>query len=370
MIFKCEKQDLCEAVSVVSRAVSSKSALPILEGMLIKTAGQSIELFGYDLDTGIKTELNASVEKQGSIVLPAKMLLDIAKNLPDGTVTISSDERYLTQINCCSASFTILGMKPEEFPEFPLINDAAELSVPQNLMRSMIEQTIFAVSQSDAKPVHMGSLFELEKDKLTIVSVDGYRLALRREKIKNDSVMRFVVHGRALNELSKILKSDSDDEISITVSKRHIMFKVDEYCIFTRLLEGDFLDYNTAIPKDASLRVKVSARPFINSVERVSLLISDKIKSPLRVKIEGNEISLNCSTTLGKASDVVTAQCDGKGLEIGFNSRYLLDALRAAESDEVVFEISGQLSPMKVLPASGDSFVFLVLPVRLKSEGI
>ena len=368
MKIKCEKSALSEAAAVVSRAVSSRSPIPTLEGILIRTADNVIELFGYDLDIGISTKIEGQIDLPGEIVLPAKVLLDIVRKLPGEFVTITTGEKCLTEIKSGVSEFTILGMPADEFPEFPSIGEVTDFSIPENVLKTMIEQTIFAISQSDAKPVHTGSLFDVKGDLLTVVSIDGYRLALRNEKIIFDKDMRFVVPGRALNEVSRVLDESTDALAGMQISKKHIIFHVGNFQIFSRLLEGDFLDYLAAIPKSSSIQVKLNTREMIEAVERVSLLISDKIKSPLRLKFSDNEIVLTCSTALGRATDTVFAKIDGGALEMGFNNRYLLDALRAAQCDEVVLEISGPLSPMKVVPVNSDSFLFLVLPVRLKSD--
>lgn len=368
MRIKCEKTILCDAASVVSRAVSSRSPLPTLEGILIRTADNAIELFGYDLDIGISTKMDAQVEAEGEIVLPAKVLLDIVKKLPGEFVTLTVGEKCLTEIKSGFSEFTILGMPADEFPEFPSIGEVTDFSVTEDILKSMIDQTIFAISQSDAKPIHTGSLFEIKGGSFSVVSIDGYRLALRNETVAFNSDISFVIPGRALNEVSRILNEGSDELVGMQISKKHIIFHIGSFQVFSRLLEGDFLDYNAAIPKTGSTKVKINTREFIEAVERVSLLISDRIKSPLRVKFIEDELVLNCSTALGRAVDTIPASIEGGTLEMGFNNRYLLDALRAAQCDEVCLEISGPLSPMKVVPVNSNAFVFLVLPVRLKSD--
>ena len=368
MKIRCEKKIFCDAVSIVSRAVSSRSSLPALEGILIRTRNNQIELVGYDLDTGITTAISAQIDENGEILLPAKVLLDISKRMPGEFISISVGEKSLTEIKSGEAEYTILGMSAEEFPEFPNIGDSTSFQISQNILRSMIDQTLFAVSQSDAKPVHTGSLFELSEDNtISVVSVDGYRLALRKESVQIESPLRFIVPGRALSEVIRILQ-DNDNLTQVSVSRKHIIFKIGEYQLFSRLLEGDFLDYKAAIPKGSTLKVKVNTDDFIESIERVGLLISDRVKSPLKVKVDDSGIIMTCSTSLGRAYDRMTAKIDGESVEIGFNNRYLIDALRNADCDEVQLEISGPLSPMKVVPANGDHFLFLVLPVRLKAD--
>lgn len=292
---------------------------------------------------------------------------EIVRKTASDEIQISCDQRFLVEIKGGVSEFTILGMSGMEFPELPTVGDGEAVSLPQNKLRSMVDQTLFAVAQNDAKPVHTGCLFLLEEDQATVVAVDGFRLALRREPAKAPQTMRFVVPGKSLNELLKLL-GDDDSGVELQVSKKHILFTIGETSIVSRLLEGEFLDYNAAIPKDCSTTVKVSTRGLVSSIERTSLLISDRLKSPLRVVFDQGLVRMSCSTTIGKAYDECECQSQGPQVEMGFNNRYLMDALKNSEADMVKLEISGPLSPMKVVPLEGDSFLFLVLPMKLKTE--
>jgi DNA polymerase-3 subunit beta len=364
----CEKKSFCQAVSVTSRAVSARTSLPVLEGLLLSASDGGLDISGYDLEIGIRTSVEAKVEQKGSIVVPARVLMEIARRVPGETIEMSVDDRCLVELVSDDAEYQILGIAAEEFPEFPQISSSSSLSIPQNVLKSMIDQTIYAVAQIESKPVHTGCLFETGSgEQITVVGVDGYRLALRRENVRAEKDVRFVVPGKALAEISKIL-ADNDDETRLFVGKKHILFEVDGYRVFSRLLEGDFINYQASIPIKNTTKARVQTRLFIDSVERASLLISDRIKSPLRVRFENNTISSSCSTALGRAFDRIAAQVEGEALEIGFNNRYLLDALKNCDCDEVGIELSGALSPMKITAADSDSFLFLVLPVRLKSE--
>jgi DNA polymerase-3 subunit beta len=224
------------------------------------------------------------------------------------------------------------------------------------------------VAENDAKPIHTGTLFELTDDCIRLVSVDGYRLAVREEKIASPKETSFVVPGKTLSELLKLLKDDGEETIIMHIASRHIVFEMGSYTIVSRLLEGEFLDYHSALPKQKTTEMIVNVRDFVNSVERVSLLITDRLKSPIRCEFENNEIKLFCSTPIGRANDRFPAKIEGQNMEMGFNNRYLLDALRNSECDEVKICLSGAISPMLIMPRDGDDFLFLVLPVRLKSD--
>lgn len=363
----CNKDKLCDAVTNVSRAVSSKSTILALEGILLQAKGDSLSLTGYDLELGITTTIDAKVEGEGEIILSARLLSDMIRRMPYEVIEISSDEKLLTQIVSGAAEYTILGLDPQEFPELPTVSGEPLLEMEAGALKSMIDQTLFAVAVSDAKPVHKGSLFDIKESVLTVVSVDGYRLALRREPVKVGENVSFVVPGKTLSEVSKLL-GDPEKQISLTISKKHIIFHIEGYFVISRLLEGEFLDYKAAIPTDQTTEILISTRAFIDSIERISLLISDKLRSPLKVSFLDEVIKSSCSTTIGKAHDEIACKKTGDDVDMGFNSKYLLDALRACSSDEVLLQVNGPLSPMKVVPKESDGFLFLVLPVRLKSE--
>ena len=373
MKIQCQKSQLVEAVSNVQRAVSSKSTLAALEGILLKTTTNGdLKLCGYDLELGITTVIEAQVDEPGEVVLSARLFGDIVRRLPDETVTILVDEKMITQITCGPSEFSIVGIPSSEYPELPSVEGASSIDLTSPILKSMIRQTLFAVADTDAKPVHTGTLFNIENGIIRLVSVDGYRLAMRTEminlKFEDEDEIRFVVPGKTLSEVIKLLP-DQDENVEILVGRRHIIFKIEKYSVISRLLEGEFLDYKAAIPAQFTTEVTVNTRNLINSVERVSLLITDRLKSPVRcIFSEDGEIKISCVTSIGKANDELSAQITGPEVEIGFNNRYLLDALRNADTDEVKVQLTGPVSPMKIVPTQGDSFLFLVLPVRLKQE--
>ena len=355
MKFTVEKRLLNEAVTNLQRAVSSKTSIPALEGILIRSEENRLILTAYDLEIGMQTELPAIISAPGAIILTAKLFAEIVRRSPDEDITIDVDDRNTATITSGVSCFTIIGMDSAEFPELPKITDADTIKMPQELLKSMIRQTLFAVADSTAKPIHQGSLFKIENGNLDVVSVDGYRLALRREAINYANNTEFVVPGKTLSEVLKLLK-DSEGEVEICPSRRHILFRIDNYTVISALLEGEFLDYKSALPKDKKTEVTVSTRTMIESVERVSLLITDRLKSPVRCVIGEDTVKLFCTTTMGRATDQISAEISGDQLEIGFNNKYLLDALRAAETDEVRLQLGGPISPMLVLPKEGDAF--------------
>ena len=367
MKFTVNKSDITEAVSNIQRAVSTKTSIPALEGILLSATETGLELCAYDLELGITTVIPAFVMEPGKAVLSAKLFSDIVRRTPAETVTVSVDEKNMATLESGYSRFSIIGIPAEEFPELPKLSDSTQISLPGALLKSMIRQTLFAIAESDAKPIHQGSLFSLENGILDVVSVDGYRLAVRREPVDFSEDLSFVVPGKTLSELLKLIK-DSEEPVEISAGRRHILFKIDNYTVISSLLEGEFLNYKAAIPPESQTEVVLKTREAIDSVERVSLLITDRLKSPIRCLFDNNEVKLNCTTSMGRASDQLDVEMTGQSMEIGFNNRYLLEALRNTECDEVKVQLGGPLSPMKVVPKEGDSFLFLVLPVRLKSE--
>lgn len=367
MKFSCEKALLQAAISTTSRAVSPKSSIPALEGILLQ-ADSTLRLTGYNLETGIRTTVPADIQSGGTLVLGARLFGEIIRKLPDDMVTISA-EHYMVNIKCGMSEFNILGTDPEEFPELPTVEYQNSFLIQQQSLRSMISQTLFAVSDNESRPIHTGSLFEVEGQELTIVSVDGYRLALRRESIESREgaeSFSFVVPGAALGEVEKIC-SDTEQTAAVTQGARHIMFKVGDTMLVSRRLEGEFLAYRQAIPRNNAIKVEGDARTLLSSIDRVSLIISDKLKSPLRCVFGDNILDINTKTAIGDAADQCPLEGDGGGLEIGFNNKYLMDALKAAPADRVRLELSSGVSPCVILPAEGEEkFLYMVLPVRLK----
>ena len=368
MKFTCEKALLQAAISTASRAVSPKSSIPALEGILLE-AGNDLRLTGYNLETGIRTTVPAEISEQGTLVLGARLFGEIIRKLPDDMVSFQSTN-YTVNIKCGMSEFNILATDPEEFPELPAVEYQNSLLLPQNVLKSMIGQTLFAVSDNESRPIHTGSLFEVDESGLTVVSVDGYRLARRHEAIEKKEgaeTFSFVVPGAALSEVEKIC-ADSDESASVTQGARHVMFKVGSTMLVSRRLEGEFLAYRQAIPRNNTIQVEGDTRALISSIDRVSLIISDKLKSPLRCIFDDGVLNISTKTAIGDAADVCPISGDGKGLEIGFNNKYLMDALKAAPADRVRLELTTGVSPCVILPTQGDeNFLYMVLPVRLKA---
>ena len=367
MKFSCEKALLSAAVAVTSRAVAAKSSIPALEGILIE-AGNQLKLTGYNLETGIQATVPAEIKEGGSLVLSARLFGEIVRKMPDDMVVFTSDG-YTVNIKCGLSEFNILGTDSEEFPDLPSVDQVNGLTLAQPVMRSMIAQTLFAVSDNESRPVHTGSLFDVDGENLTVVSVDGYRLALRKEPVAspNKAAFSFVVPGSALSEVEKICSGEGD--ITICQGARHIMFRTGDIVLVCRRLEGEFLPYKNAIPRNNNIKVEVETRALAASIDRVSLIISEKLKSPLRCVFGDGMVNITTKTAIGDAADRCVIKGDGEGLEIGFNNKYLMDALKNAPADKLRLEFTSGVAPCVILPAEGEEkFIYMVLPVRLKAN--
>ena len=369
MEFICEKYLLLVAILTASHAAASKNPVQILEGLLIETEGESVKITGYDLKTGIVTTVPAEVNEAGGIVLNAKLFGEIVRKAPGQMITISVNSSFVAKISSELSEYEILGMPPSDYPELPAVDDGDSIEIGEALLKKMISQTNFAVSDNESRPIHTGALFETENGELTVVAVDGYRLALRREALENKNVpvLSFVVPGSALDELIKII-SDGDETVNITLGSKYIMFNIGDTMLVSRRLEGDFLNYKSSIPQSSKYLLKVEKDDLIAAVERVSLIISDKLKSPIRCVFGDGLIKLTVATALGKASDECDMDGDCEELEMGFNDKYLVEALKAAPADEVLLELSSAVTPCVISPADDSSnFLYMILPVRLKA---
>jgi len=365
----CEKLLLLNAILTSARAAVAKSPIPLLEGLLLEASKDNIKITGYDLKTGIVTNVPAEVETDGGIVLNARLFVEIIRKMPGQYVTINVKPGYVAEISSEMSEFEIIGSSISDYPELPVIKGTNSIEIEESVLKKMISQTNFAVSNNESRPIHTGSLFESENDQLTVVAVDGYRLALRREKLSKNggSELSFVVPGTALSEVERIL-SDGEKSVNINIGDKHILFKMEETVLISRRLEGEFLNYKNSVPQQSSYNFTVEKDELISAVERVSLIISDKLKSPVKCVFEDGIVKLYSASALGKASDECIMSGNGENLEIGFNDKYLLDALKAAPADDIKIELNTAITPCLISPADdNDNFLYMILPVRLKA---
>lgn len=369
MRFTCEKNMLVTGLNIASRAVAQKSTLSVIEGILCK-AGLDLSLTGYNMETAITYEIESDVSDPGECILPAKLFGDIIRRLPEGPVTVVVDENFKVSIRAGYASFNISAESSEDYPELPDVNEGRAVPIPQCRLKELISGTIFSVSENQGRPIHTGVKFEVTDDAITAVAVDGFRLARRTWHPESGTgrEMNFVVPAQGLKEVEKIL-TDSEEEAAFTLGLKHILFQVGSATLICRLLEGDFLDWRRVVPSNCPIQLVANVAEISSSVERVGLMVSEKYKSPVRCVFGHNELLMRTNTTIGAAEDRCSIAGDGKELEIGFNVRYLSDALRAVPSEEVTLELTNGLSPIVLTPADDkQDYAYMVLPVRIKNS--
>ena len=368
MRFTCEKSQLQQGLNIASRTVAQKSSLSVLEGILCK-ATDSLSLTGYNMETAITYQVEAEVTDIGECILPARLFGDIIRRLPEGPVTVVVDESYKVSIRSGYASFTISAESSEDYPELPEIGTGSSVMIPQNKLKELISGTIFAVSENQGRPIHTGVKYEVSGDSVSAIAVDGFRLARRtwHPDAPTGREMSFVVPAQGLKEVEKIV-TDTEDEAAFTLGSKHILFTVGGATLICRLLEGDFLDWRKVVPINCPVKLVANVSDLSASIERVGLIVSEKYKSPVRCVFGDQVVQLRTNTTIGAAEDRCSLAGDGKELEIGFNVRYLADALRVVPSEEVVLELTNGLSPIVLSPADDKyDFAYMVLPVRIKN---
>ena len=369
MRFTCEKNMLVQGLNIAGRTVAQKSSLSVIEGVLCK-AGQGLSLTGYNMETAITYLIDADVTDPGQCILPAKLFGDIIRRLPEGPVTVVVDDNYKVSIRAGYASFTISAESADDYPDLPDVNTGKAIRIPQSALKELISGTIFAVSENQGRPIHTGVKFEVKDDAVSAIAVDGFRLARRtfhtEEPTGRD--LSFVVPAAGLKEVEKIL-TDSDDHVAFTLGGKHILYQIGNATLVCRLLEGEFLDWRKVVPSNCPIKLIANVSDLASSVERVGLIVSEKYKSPVRCIFSNQVLNMRTSTTIGAAEDRCAIAGDGKELEIGFNVRYLADALKVVPSEEVTLELTNGLSPIVLTPVDDKKdFAYMILPVRIKNS--
>ena len=370
--FTCKKEDICSAISNVSKAVSQKSPIAALEGIKVRLEDNSLELTGYDLEIGIITSIDCTSECdgedecRGEWILNSRLFSEITRRMPSEYISYEIDENLNMKILGGQAEYQISAISAQEYPAIPEFENDRGVSVSQTVLKSMIDQSNYAVSLNDSKPVLTGELFDIENGSFNMVAVDGFRLAIRHEKQSSSENFYFVVPSKALLEASRLLKDDAEKECEIFVNTKHVVFSVNGCRIFARLLEGDFVKYKNSIPNTFKTEITVNTRELIHCLERCSLILSEKNKAPVKCCFENDQIRVSCRTAVGSFDDAVPAQINGENIVIGFNNKFLLDSLRAADSDLVKIQMNEPNKAVKIIPPDGDSFTFIIMPIQIR----
>lgn len=366
MVFICRKSEIYEAIINVSKAVAERSAIACLEGIKLSLEANILKLTGYDLELGIETQISVRSADRGEVVVNARFFADIIKRMPGEDIVIEIFDNLQVKISCGVTEYAIAAMSAEEYPELPSSENCESFSVLQPVLKSMITQTIFATAQTDMKPILRGELFDISEGIFNLVALDGYRLAIRTEPIKTEKDFKFVVPAKALSEISKLLKDEDELSCDIRIARKHIIFDFSGYMVYTRILEGEFHPYKSALPKECATEVIADTRLLIDALDRAMPLINERTNSPVKFLFDNGEIGISCSSSLGNVSDKLLADMTGPMIKIGFKCKYMLDPLKACGQDKVKLQLSGSQMPLKIVPASGnESYTYLVLPVRL-----
>ncbi len=375
MEFTCSKNDLIEVISNVSVASVVRSAMPILEGVYMEVSEDgTLTVQCFNLQMGIRKTIPVSYAKAGKVVLKASLLSNIISKMPDGMLTFSANEKQMVTISSGAIEFTISGLDASSYPKLPVVAVQTQFGIPHELLYNMLEQTLFASPAVEQTGTNNGVLFQIHDHLLTIVTLDNYRLALRREPVAVEEEIRVKIPAKTLSDFMRILaklsssKEKEDKNVSVTISDTHLMFAADGYEIVSRLAEGEFIDYQKVIPADSATSVLVKVRDLQNSLTRASIIINEKTKSAIKCTVSDQNMNIYCDTVMGRINENIPIEQSGSDLRFGFNNRYMLDALKACDCEEIRLNLKTPLSPILFVPPQGDHFLFLVLPIRLKDD--
>ena len=366
MKFCCKRADLYDAVNIAERAVASKSTMNILEGLFIEAKENEIRFLGNNLELCIDCTIPGKIESKGSCVVKANLFSDAVKKLPSHIeeAMIEVNENNTILLSCGNAKFNFSIANADEFPRPQEITAIDEISLDENILKNMIRQTVYAVSQNDTKPYLTGILFDVKNNELSVVGCDGYRLAIRREILAHENTLKFIMQGKTARELLSLL-GESDFAVKIRVSDKQAQLYLKNCIVTTRLVDGEYLNYEGVAKHENTLFITTETKDIADSVDRAALIASEAVKAHVLLKIEDGQVNINCETVLGQVKDKFEVDMQGDPIEIAFNPRYLLEAFKNADCKEIKLSFSTALNPVVIEPAEGNSFYYIVLPVRL-----
>ncbi len=360
----CKKANLLSGVQIVSKAVPSKTTMSILECILIDVRNGEIKLAANDMELGIETRIEGEVIEKGMIALDAKIFLEIVRKLPDSNIKIETDSNLKTVITCEKAKFNIIGKSGEDFSYLPLIERNDSVVVSQFTLKEIIRQTIFSIADNDNNKLMTGELFEINEDTLKVVSLDGHRISIRKIQLKNTySFKKIVVPGKTLSEISKILSGDTDKDVNIFFTDNHILFEFDNTIVVSRLIEGEYFRIDQMLSSDYETKVRINKKEFLNCIDRATLLVKEGDKKPVIINITDGAMELKMNTIIGSMDEEIDITKDGKDLMIGFNPKFLIDALRVIDDEEVDLYMVNPKAPCFIRDAE-ENYIYLILPVN------
>lgn len=364
----CRQDLLLNGINTVLKACSTKTTMPILECILLTAVNNKLTLVGNNLELGIESTIDADVIGEGHIALEAKIFSEIIRRMPGEVIEISSDDNYMTSIVSEKSKFQIAGQSGKDFPSLPNVEKVNSCTINQIALKEMIRQTIFSVAQDETRPILTGEMLQIKNNSLNMVAVDGYRISYRKIQLSNENEdIEVVIPGKTLGEINKILSSEEDEIVNIYFGDKHVLFDLGESKVVSRLLEGDFLRYEQVFSPDYETKILVDRKNFLMSIERAALISREGKKNPIRVEIDGDKMIITSNAELGTSREELDVILEGKEIVIAFNPKYLIDALRAIEDDNVYIQFISSLTPCIINPEEGDHYKYLILPIRVNS---
>lgn len=364
----CRQDLLLNSINTVLKACSTKTTMPILECILLTAVDNKLTLVGNNLELGIESTIDADVISEGYIALEAKIFSEIIRRMPGEVIEISSDENYMTSIESEKSKFQIAGQSGKDFPSLPDVEKVNVCMINQVALKEMIRQTIFSVAQDETRPILTGEMLQIKDNSLNMVAVDGYRISYRKLQLSNENEdIEVVIPGKTLGEINKILSSEEEENVNIYFGDKHVLFDLGSSRVVSRLLEGDFLRYEQVFSPDYETKILVDRRNFLMSIERAALISREGKKNPIRVEIDGDKMIITSNAELGTSREELDVLLEGKEIVIAFNPKYLIDALRAIDDDNVYIQFISPLTPCIINPEEGDHYKYLILPIRVNS---
>lgn len=361
------KANLLKSVSIVMKAVPSKTTMPILECILIDASASQIKFTSNDMELGIETIVEGTIEERGIIALDAKIFSEIVRRLPDSYVTIETDSNLLTTITCEKAKFNIPGKSGEDFSYLPVIERSDCVSISQFTLKEVIRQTIFSIAANENNKLMTGELFEIKNNTLKVVSLDGHRIAIRKIELNESySDKKVVVPGKTLNEISKILSGEINDQVNIFFTDNHIVFEFDQTTVVSRLIDGEYFRIEQMLSSDYETKVQINKREFLNCIDRATLLVKEGDKKPIIINIEDEDMQLRIDSSMGSMKEDIDISKEGKDIMIGFNPKFLIDALRVIDDESISIYLVNPKAPC-FIKNDEESYIYLILPVNFNA---
>ena len=367
MKLTCSKANLLKGVNIVSKAVPSKTTMSILECILIDASTNEIKFTANDMELGIETKVEGTIAEKGIVAIDAKVFSEIVRKLPDNDVTIESDKNFQISINCEKANFHISGKSGEDFSYLPYIEKTDYLTLSQFTLKELIRQTIFSIADNDNNKLMTGELFEINENSLKVVSLDGHRISIRNIELKNNyEHKKVVVPGKTLQEISKILPGNADEDVSMYLSDNHIVFEFGNTTVVSRLIEGEYFKIEQMLSSDYETKVKINKRELLDCIDRATLLVKEGDKKPIIMNITDDKMELKINSFIGSMNEEIDITKDGKDILIGFNPKFFIDALRVIDEEEVTLYMVNPKAPCFIRDEN-ETFIYLILPVNFNA---